>query len=147
MGGIHGHPAKLAANAAFHDYRSYRWKQLLRFDYTPEDCRSFHEAIEEVVVPAAARICERRRKLLNVAKLRPWDLDVDPLGRPPLAPFRDVAELQKESAAIFHNVDPKLGGYFEIMVREELLDLENRKNKAPGGYCTEFAAARSRLSS
>ncbi len=93
--------AKLAANAAFHDYRSYRWKQLLRFDYTPEDCRSFHEAIEEVVVPAAARICERRRKLLNVAKLRPWDLDVDPLGRPPLAPFRDVAELQKRSCGHF----------------------------------------------
>lgn len=134
--------AKLAANAGFNDYRSYRWKQLLRFDYTPEDCRSFHDAIEKVVVPAAARICERRRKLLNVAKLRPWDLDVDPLGRPPLAPFRDVTEFQNKAAAIFHRVDPKLGAYFDIMVREDLLDLENRKNKAPGGYCTEFAAAK-----
>ena len=101
--------AKLATNAGFHDYRSYRWKQLLRFDYTPEDCRRFHDAIEEVVVPAAARICERRRKLLNLTKLRPWDLDVDPLGRPPLAPFRDVTELQNRAAAIFHRLDPRLG--------------------------------------
>ena len=134
--------AKLAANAGFHDYRSYRWKQLKRFDYTPEDCKRFHEAIEQVVVPAAARICERRRKLLNVANLRPWDLDVDPLGKPPLAPFQDVTELQNRAAEIFQHVDPRLGGYFDTMVREGLLDLENRKNKAPGGYCTEFAAAK-----
>jgi oligoendopeptidase F len=134
--------AKIAANAGFHDYRSYRWKQLKRFDYTPEDCKRFHDAIEQVVVPAAARICERRRKLLNIANLRPWDLDVDPLGRPPLAPFQDVKELQNRAAEIFKHVDPRLGGYFDTMVREGLLDLENRKNKAPGGYCTEFSAAK-----
>jgi oligoendopeptidase F len=28
------------------------------------------------------------------------------------------------------------------MVRENLLDLDNRKNKAPGGYCTSFSLAR-----
>jgi oligoendopeptidase F len=86
--------AELAANAGFHDYRSYRWKQLLRFDYTPQDCRRFHDAIEEVVVPAAARICERRRKLLDVTTLRPWDMDVDPLGRPRLGPFEDVGSFK-----------------------------------------------------
>jgi oligoendopeptidase F len=134
--------AELAANAGFHDYRSYRWKQLLRFDYTPQDCRRFHDAIEEVVVPAAARICERRRKLLNLATLRPWDMDVDPLGRPRLAPFEDVAELQNGAVAIFQRVDPRLGEYFDTLVQEGLLDLENRKNKAPGGYCTEFAASK-----
>ena len=43
---------QLAANAGRSDYRAYRWQQLLRFDYTPEDCKRFHRAIEEVVVPA-----------------------------------------------------------------------------------------------
>ncbi len=133
---------KLAANAGFGEYRSFRWKQLQRFDYQPEDCKSFHQAIEEVVTPAAARIYERRRRLLGLDALRPWDLSVDPLGRAPLVPFRDITEFQHAASAIFHRVDPDLGAYFGIMVREELLDLENRKNKAPGGYCTEFAAAR-----
>lgn len=134
--------ARQASNAGFNDYRSFRWKQLLRFDYTPEDCRSFHKAIEEAVVPAAARVCERRRKLLGLDKLRPWDLEVDPLGRPPLAPFRGVAELRDRASAIFRRLDPVLGGYFETMMSEGLLDLDNRKNKAPGGYCTEFAASK-----
>ncbi|MDQ7782206.1 MAG: M3 family oligoendopeptidase [Desulfomonilaceae bacterium] len=131
----------LAGNAGFGDYRSFRWKQMLRFDYTPEDCRRFHEAIERTVVPAAIRICERRRTLLGLEMLRPWDMDVDPYSRPPLAPFNEAAELVTKTSTIFHYVDPVLGGYFDTMAREGLLDLENRKNKAPGGYCTEFAAA------
>ncbi|MBI5570028.1 MAG: M3 family oligoendopeptidase [Desulfomonile tiedjei] len=133
---------KLAANAGFEDYRSFRWKQLLRFDYQPDDCKHFHRAIEEAVVPAAARIYERRRKLLGLDALRPWDLEVDVFGRAALAPFSDVSEFRSRSSAIFHQVDPALGSYFDIMIREGLLDLENRKNKAPGGYCTEFAAAK-----
>jgi oligoendopeptidase F len=133
---------KLASNADFPDYRSFRWKQMLRFDYSPEDCRRFHVAIEKSVVPAAARVCERRCRLLGVERLRPWDLDVDPLGRTPLAPFQDVERLLAGASAIFHRVDPVLGGHFDTMIDERLLDLENRKNKAPGGYCTEFPAAR-----
>ncbi|MFH1112379.1 MAG: M3 family oligoendopeptidase [Pseudomonadota bacterium] len=132
----------LAGNAGFSDYRSFRWKQMLRFDYAPEDCRRFHEAIERCVVPAAGRICERRRTLLGLETLRPWDMDVDPFCRPPLAPFVTAAELVEKASVIFHNVDPVLGGYFDTMSREGLLDLENRKDKAPGGYCTEFAAAK-----
>jgi oligoendopeptidase F len=132
----------MASNAGFADYRSYRWKQLKRFDYTPDDCKSFHAAIEEVVVPAAGRIYESRQKRLKLDSLRPWDMDVDPLGRPRLEPFENVAELKSKTSAIFHRVDPRLGSFFDTMVSENLLDLDNRKNKAPGGYCTDFAAAR-----
>lgn len=132
----------VAANAGFGDYRSFRWKQLLRFDYAPADCMNFHRAIEQAVVPAAARICERRRRLLGVDKLRPWDMEVDVLGRGRLVPFRDASELQAKAASIFHQVDPQLGAYFDLMIQEGLLDLDNRKNKAPGGYCTEFTAAK-----
>jgi oligoendopeptidase F len=128
----------MAANAGLPDYRAYRWQQQLRFDYTPEDCKKFHAAIERVVVPAARRIYEKRRKMLGVETLRPWDLNVDPRNRPPLKPFETVAELEERCAAIFHQVDPQLGEQFEVMRRENLLDLDNRKNKAPGGYCTDF---------
>ncbi len=130
----------LATNAGFDEYRSFRWKQFQRFDYTPADCVRFHEAIERVVVPMATRICERRRKLLGLKSLRPWDMEVDPHNRPPLKPFSDVPELEAATSSIFHRVDPAFGSYFEMMIQEHLLDLDNRKNKAPGGYCTEFAA-------
>ena len=57
---------KLAANAGLPGYRAYRWQQLLRHAYTPEDCKRFHAAVETVVVPAAQRIYERRRQRLGV---------------------------------------------------------------------------------
>ena len=133
---------RLTENAGLPDYRAYRWRQLLRFDYSPEDCTRFHQAIEEVVVPAAHRIYEKRRKRLGLEVLRPWDLLVDPFGRPPLHPFETVTELEEKTASIFRRVDPQLGDYFETMRREGLLDLENRKGKAPGGYCDDFKATR-----
>ena len=132
---------QLAANANLPDYRLYRWRQLLRFDYTPQDCKQFHRAIEDVVIPAARRLYERRRRLLAVGALRPWDVHVDVRGRPPLKPFSTIAELEEKTSAIFEGVDPALGDYFEIMRREGLLDLDNRKGKAPGGYCTDFPAS------
>ncbi|MDQ1238493.1 MAG: oligoendopeptidase [Thermodesulfobacteriota bacterium] len=132
----------IAGNADFSDYRSYRWKQLMRLDYTPADCKEFHDAIRKTVVPAAARLYEKRRDALGVTTLRPWDLDVDPYGRPPLKPFREVSDLTSTCGAIFSQMDERLGAYFRRMEREHLLDLDNRKNKAPGGYCTDFPASR-----
>ncbi len=133
---------QIAANAGFDNYRDYRWRQLLRFDYTPEDCLTFQKAIEEVVVPAAKRIYDRRRARLDVESLRPWDLDTDTSGRPPLKPYSDVRELEEKGSSIFHRVDPILGGYYETLRKEGLLDLDNRKGKGPGAYSTGFDASK-----
>jgi oligoendopeptidase F len=134
--------SQLAQNANLPDYRAYRWQQLLRFDYTPQNCQEFHRAIEKVVVPAACRAYETRRQRLGVKTLRPWDLKVDLSSLPPLHPFAQVDTLSTKTAAIFHQVDPQLGAYYDLMRQENLLDLDNRKGKAPGGYCTGFSVAR-----
>ena len=133
---------EIAANADQADYRDYCWQYRLRMEYTPEDCMEFHAAIESVVVPAAAKILERRRVALQLDALRPWDLQVDRFGRDPLEPFSAVEELIQKASNIFHAVNPALGGYFDKMNSEELLDLDNREGKAPGGYAVYFNAIR-----
>ena len=60
---------------------------------------------------------------------------------PALQPFVDVDELMEKTERIFQHVDPQLGAYYTIMRREGLLDLDNRKGKAPGGFCTDFPIA------
>jgi len=133
---------QMALNAGFRDYRAFRWQQLHRFEYTPGDCGRFRDAIESVAVPAARRIHERYQRCLGVASLRPWDLEVDPLSRPPLKPFQDAGELERKASAVFQRVDPRLGATFELMRRQGLLDLENRKDKAPHGWCATYPFAR-----
>jgi len=131
---------QIAKNARLPDYRSYRWSQMTRLDYTPDDCLEFHQAIEEIAVPAATNVYEKHRHRLGVEKLRPWDLDQDlyPLHLPPLSSYGTSDDLIEKAEHIFSKVDPILGDYFHLMREEKLLDLENRKNKAPGAYCTNY---------
>ncbi|MBX3082862.1 MAG: M3 family oligoendopeptidase [Anaerolineae bacterium] len=133
---------QIAKNAGFASFRDYVWRTYYRFDYTPDDCLRFHDAIEKTVVPAVNRLVERKRQLFKIETIRPWDVDshmnVDPLNRPSLKPYGSIAELESKAANIFNYVDPELGEEFEAMRRGNLLDLENRKGKAPGGYCTSF---------
>jgi oligoendopeptidase F len=141
--------AKIARNADKPSFREYTWVQKLRFDYTPEDCKSFARAIEQVVVPAATRIYQKRKQALGLDALRPWDLvdgwfsrPTPPAGIPQLKPFASIEELKSKTSAIFHHMDPALGGYFDSMVADGLTDLDNRKNKAPGAYCTSYTSIR-----
>lgn len=126
---------RTAKNAGFSEYESYAFKAKCRFDYTPADCRRFHDAVEEVVTPAVERVMARRRKALGVSSLRPWDLGPDPEGRPALRPFKEEQELVSTSQRIFQGVAPAFGDQFQTMIDEKLLDLVSRKGKAPGGYC------------
>ncbi|MBP7688281.1 MAG: M3 family oligoendopeptidase [Thermoflexales bacterium] len=131
---------QIAHTADHDDFRSYAWRDRQRFDYTPENCLEFHAAIEAVVVPAASRIYDRARQRLGVDVIRPWDLDLDrnPISLDAPPPFKDEAELMAKTAAVFAQVDPQLGEYYATMQRQGLLDLDNRKGKAPGAFCTEF---------
>lgn len=125
---------QIARNAGYENYRDYRWKQLLRFDYTPADSLAFHTLIEQELVPVANALWEKRRQALGVETLRPWDQKVDPWG--PTSPrlISDVDEVLQHCATLFRRVDPTLGSHFEIMLREHLLDLEERPNKAQAGF-------------
>ena len=135
---------QLAENCGFSSYRDYRWQQMLRLDYSPEDCLQFQEAIEQVALPAATRIYEKHRRRLGLDVLRPWDLDQDlyPVHLPPLPAYGSLAHLKQGVETIFRRVDPTFGGYFSTLRAEELLDLDNRKGKAPGGYCTSFPVSK-----
>ena len=124
----------IAANAGFGNYRDYAFRERQRFDYTPEDCFEFHDAVERAVLPLVRKIMSERRRQLQVDALRPWDLAVDPLNRPPLRPFATADELVQGTLEIFSRVDPALGRQFRFMAERRLLELESRKGKAPGGY-------------
>jgi len=132
---------RLAKNAGFADYQAYRWQQMLRLDYTPQDSLEFQQAIAQVVVPATTRLYQKRRLQLGVERMRPWDLDQDlyPLDLPPLPPYGSLEDLPAKAETAFRRVDPQLGEYFHTLRAEGLLDLDNHKGKAPGAYCTSYA--------
>jgi oligoendopeptidase F len=132
---------EVARNAGFSSYRDYAHREKNRFDYTPEDCLRWHDAVEAAVVPALRRTLERRRQRMGVDRLRPWDVEgsPDPEGRPGLRPFTDVSDLIAGAGRIVGRVDGALAERFQVMVDAHMLDLESRHGKAPGGYCSELS--------
>jgi oligoendopeptidase F len=154
---------QIAANADFADYRGYAFKSMMRFDYGIEDAERFQGTVQELVVPLARELNATQLKLLQspppqagertapagppatgtaeatardaeVEALRPWDLDVDPLGRGPLRPFESSDDLAEGAQKIFARLDPELEALFASMRAAGELDLDSRKGKAPGGY-------------
>ena len=138
---------RIGRNAGFKNYRDYAFRRLGRFDYTPADCARFNDAVAREVMPVMRELhADRRRRLgldkLHPGHLRPWDLAVDPQNRPPLKPFAGVDEMVSRTQKIFDHLDGKLAGGFRLMQDLHLLDLDNRKGKAPGGYQQNLSEAR-----
>ena len=133
---------RIAVQAGFENYRDYAFRARGRFDYTPEDCLRFHNAIEQEIMPLLRALQAERKKQLGLAELRPWDLAVDPFNRAPLRPFEQVDKLLAGTQNIFNRLDGGLAREFASMREKRLLDLENRKGKAPGGYQCSLAEAR-----
>jgi oligoendopeptidase F len=124
----------IARNAGFATFTPYRFLELGRYDYTEQTCRQLHDVVAECVVPAVRELDRRRAHRLGLSRLRPWDLEVDPEGRPPLRPFTTEPELIALCRKILAAVDPSFPTWLDELVRRDLLDLMSRKGKAPGGY-------------
>lgn len=133
---------QIAANAAFPNYLEFAFRARGRFDYGPDDCVKFHQAIEKEVMPALRERHARRRRQMQLPALRPWDLAVDPLNRPPLQPFEEVGQMVANTQEIFNRLDGDFAKGFQQMQELQLLDLANRKGKAPGGYQSTLAESR-----
>lgn len=125
---------QVSLNADFDNFRDYAFQAMGRFDYTPEDCFKFHDAIERNIVPILKENASKRKDSLGVETLKPWDMDVDPDKLPPLRPFHDGNELIEKTKACFTKIHPYIGERIEIMKANGLFDVESRKGKAPGGY-------------
>lgn len=125
---------QIAQEAGFDNYRDYRFQELYRVDYGVKECFQFHNAIEKKIMPLVDKIHQRRKKQMNLDTLKPWDLSVDPQGQNPPQLFKDANELTQKSIHILEQLDPYFAECLSTMEQKGFLDLESRKNKAPGGY-------------
>ncbi|MCQ2101258.1 MAG: M3 family oligoendopeptidase [Fibrobacter sp.] len=132
---------KIAKNAHCKDYIDFIYMAKRR-DYTPKHCKDFHESVEKLVLPLLKEIYKKRAAKMGLAKLRPWDLAVDPLNREPLKPYKTGDELIEKVDQIFESIHPQAGKWARQMQAQKLIDPDSRLGKAPGGYQIGFDESR-----
>lgn len=125
---------KIAQNAGFDNFRDYSFQSLNRFDYKPADCLELHHSIALEILPILDELNLARKKQLQLEQLRPWDLNMEVCGNGTLLPFREGEELVSKGIECLSRVHPEFGSVIQLMQAQQLLDLESRPGKKPGGY-------------
>ena len=125
---------QIAKNAGFDNYRDYMFAAMGRFDYTPKDCFSFHDAIAQEIVPIINSFEQKRKDILGYTSYKPWDTAVDVDGLAPLEPFEGGTQLTDLSVECFNRLRPYFGECLSTMKAMKHLDLESKNGKAPGGF-------------
>ena len=133
---------EMAQNAGCENFRDFRWRQLNRFDYSPEDCLGFVDAVEKKVVPYLTELEARRADEMGLASWRPWDFRADVKGRDALHPYETSVDLLRGVRQVVGSICPDFVEDFDFLVDNDLMDVESRPDKAGFvGYC-QFLRAR-----
>ena len=125
---------KIANNAGFENYRDYMFSAMGRFDYTATDCYSFHDAIQQEIIPIITSLEKERKQKLGLEKYKAWDTSVDVDGKQALKPFDGGDILTDKSIECFTKLRPYFGECLSTMKEMKHLDLESKAGKAPGGF-------------
>jgi oligoendopeptidase F len=124
----------VALNSGYTNFRDYMHDELGRFDYTVQDCLSFHESIKKNSLYILDFLADERKKELTVQELFPYDLEVDASGKDALKPFENSLQLIEKTIETFGKLNPFIANCIFTMQKNNYLDLDSRKNKAPGGF-------------
>ena len=129
----------MAEKMGFKSYTDLAYLNMERFDYGPEQAAAFRRQIREIVTPAVARLRERQRKRLGLDRLFFYDETLlFPEGNP--SPIGTTEELVEKAQAMYREMSPETGEFFDFMVKYRLFDLKTRPGKHMGGYMASIPA-------
>ena len=128
--------AKKMGYTSFVELGDYR---MGRLGYGREEISKFRDNVEQDLVPVVARLRQENAKRLGVFKMKLYDHDLIIPGGDPV-PLGGKAEIFRAAQAMYRDMGEDTNRFFSFMLETDAFDVETRKNKWGGGYCTEFAA-------
>ena len=129
---------QMAKNLGHENFIRLGYKGMGRTDYGVEEAAQFRKNIRTYAVPLLKKLYERQATEHNDTSLKPWDVGFTPSLNLPsgIAPVETQIE---KAQLVFDKLSPVLASHFKRMREENLIDLENRKGKRAGAYCTSFS--------
>ncbi|WP_080873168.1 M3 family oligoendopeptidase [Oceanobacillus timonensis] len=126
---------QIAEKLGFNNFVEVGYLRMQRVDYHAEMVQRFRKQVEEVIVPIATKLYEKQAKRIGVDTLKFYDEsfvfasgNATPKGTPDW-----IIENGKK---MYNELSTETSAFFQFMLDHELLDLEAKKGKESGGYCT-----------
>jgi len=129
---------EMGRNLGHDSFTPLGYESMNRTDYGPEDAKAFRDSIREFAAPVLARIHGEQARTLGESVLSPWNMTYHPERTLPSGIAKPVDRQIAKAQAVFDDLAPWLGKHFARMRDENLIDLENRKGKRAGAFCTSF---------
>ncbi len=127
---------RMARKMGYRNFIELGYARMGRLCYDEESVREFRENIRKDIVPLVSRLRTENAKRLGVEDYHLYDDGVIiPGGDPKPCGKEEIFAAAKD---MYCAMGPETGAFIELMLDNEAFDVDSRKNKWGGGYCTEF---------
>lgn len=125
----------MAKKLGYKNFIELAYKNMKRTDYNADDVSVYRKQILDTIVPVVQKLKEKQKKRLGLDKLYYYDEGINfPNGN--ATPKGTMQEILDNTLKMYNELSPETAEFFQLMYSSELMDLQNRKGKAVGGYCT-----------
>ncbi len=127
----------IAHKLGYKNFVELAYNRMTRTDYNAQMVKVFRDEILNYIVPLAAKLREQQSKRTGIEDLKLYDWGHNfNSGNP--KPIGTPDEIIAKGVQMYAELSPETKEFFDFMVKNDLLDLVNKKGKATGGYCTMF---------
>lgn len=126
---------RIAKKLGYNKFTELAYDRMGRTDYNAADVEVFREQVKEIIVPLCTKLKKRQQKRIGLDEFKFYDESFSfTTGNP--KPQGDAGWIVDQAKQVFSGLSQETGAFFNYMAEDELMDLESKKGKAPGGYCT-----------
>ena len=128
---------RMAKKMGYKNFIELGYYRMGRLCYDQEKVANFRANVLKDIVPVAARLRTENAKRLGIEKYMFYDDGVIIPGGDPAPKGKE--EIFAAAKEMYHAMGEETGAFIDMMLENEAFDVDARKNKWGGGYCTEFA--------
>ncbi len=128
---------QMGVNMGFKNFIPLGYMQQGRMDYDEKDVASFRKQVLEEIVPFCNELYKAQAKRIGVEKIRFYDEELI-FTDGNAVPVGDRAYLVEQARKMYHDMSAETGEFIDFMLEHELMDLDNKPNKAATGYMTSL---------
>ena len=128
---------QMGVNMGFENFIPLGYQKQGRMDYGAKDVAAFRAQVLEEIVPFCKELYEAQAKRIGVDKIRFYDEELI-FTDGNAVPIGDRAYLVEQARKMYHDMSAETGEFIDFMIQHELMDLDNKPNKAATGYMTSL---------